>query len=974
MKASRRSNSSSKNIIASPHRKLDPALRCSGPHGHQIRTSAVFTGWVQLTLYGSLAIPGIAEQIELDGLVVDLSETKDAILDVLEHAALEAVDHQAVSFEQELASLGKLKSIQLDVSKSSLIRKLALVFHVEIEPIDNVTLPFLVQLIPTFEVKAEGDFTSTMVSGALGFLSQAIGNLTIDDNGIGNIQPLIDNEHRRYGVTLDAGVKLADMIGVKLGGIVIESRGLSLPDSFSVTIKEYIPIPPYLAIGQIDGSVWVHPPGKFRVGATVVLIVDPDGFILQIIAAVTGNGPAQTIEVDGSLRIFTIPLFKAHGLADFRAQILSLDAETLPPLSAILAMKTVAKIDGKAKNITATSDLSLLGLKTTGGLVIHLGDDKLVVVTGSADWKSLGVKADLSLRTTTEFHHPSAGGHAQLGFIGVSSDFDIDTGHVKLGFKWKGIGLTVIAPNVGSVTPDLIKRLIESLFDFKFSFDQLKNMDIVVNLLDKNGNKTGSYGEGDAPGGNNGDGQGIKTAEEKHGGLAGGTVSSTEAVVPDSCPQRMPEKGTTRVWAKEPQIGAGNSIEGDHAGNVILISDDARVISDAMKNILNSSVVVACFRRPDSPHQPVHFKFSDGSYADIRSDLVAVLVPRDGFNKVLALEFVKGSAAVEIALPTGAETAIFGDRGLAGVAAWEGTPFGHRLLRKIVLAQLDAGVKIKAVHAVPQIPIIPGWEAKPVSLIEETKDGQDQIELTGALESDSVILTPDSDLYSLLKAEPMGTLAQLAAGFHPLQLLSNNPPPLIVRPKIDPACQLILIDDRQVSSRYALAFGDAGLSITRLVDWASWSQAMNGWLDSQCGRLVSLGAHTDLRIAPDQPVDAAHSQAVITGRTTDKEDRSQSGLWWLTTIAKPPGTAGDFACVTEANLKALFPDKSAVVRNPSILNWGDIGARADMLASLSGSTDVWSQNFFVNPLGLFRKAYSNPSDGKPCPTTANQTK
>ncbi len=42
--ASRRPNSSSKNIIASPHRKLDPSTRCPRAHGRRIRTSAVFTG------------------------------------------------------------------------------------------------------------------------------------------------------------------------------------------------------------------------------------------------------------------------------------------------------------------------------------------------------------------------------------------------------------------------------------------------------------------------------------------------------------------------------------------------------------------------------------------------------------------------------------------------------------------------------------------------------------------------------------------------------------------------------------------------------------------------------------------------------------------------------------------------------------------------------------------------------------------
>jgi len=76
--------------------------------------------------------------------------------------------------------------------------------------------------------------------------------------------------------------------------------------------------------------------------------------------------------VNGNLLIFTIPLFHAKGFADFGNEVLTMDAETLSPLSAILAMKTKSKIDAKAKIITATSDVDLLGLKTTGALKFTL--------------------------------------------------------------------------------------------------------------------------------------------------------------------------------------------------------------------------------------------------------------------------------------------------------------------------------------------------------------------------------------------------------------------------------------------------------------------------------------------------------------------------------------------------------------------------------------------------------------------------
>ena len=263
----------------------------------------------------------------------------------------------------------------------------------------------------------------------------------------------------------------------------------------------------------------------------------------------------------------------------------------MSPLSAILAMKTKSKIDAKSKLITATSDIDLLGLKTTGALEAHFSGDKLVVVTGSANWNTLGVGADLVVRTTVEFHHPSAEGRAHLGFIGADAGFSVDMSHVKLGFKWLGIGLTVIAPSVNHVNQQLIEDLIKSLFDFRFNLDQLKN--ITINLVDKNGKQTDSYGEGDAPGDEGAEGKEVSSPGEvpSHGEAptgGGGTVTK-EDPASDSCSR---QKGPNRVWAQEPQL-KGDWIEGikPPGQNTIYISAILRLSRRASKTF---SPTVSC--------------------------------------------------------------------------------------------------------------------------------------------------------------------------------------------------------------------------------------------------------------------------------------------------------------------------------------------------------------------------------------------
>jgi hypothetical protein len=273
-----------------------------------------------LTLTGSLALPAISTPIDLNNLTLDLSQTKAVITGIFQQAALAAVDKQAASFEDQLASLGHVKSIQLDQTATTLTPTLDLVFRVIAEPVSNVTLPFRVHL-PTLRVESDGTLKDTMISGAIGLLTNAMGNLNLSDSGVENLRPLIDNKLHRYGVSFDAGVNLADVIAVKLRDIVLDRHGLSLPDSFSVAFDEYIPIPPYLAIGKVGGTVWVNPPGKFGVAATLILSIDPEGWIIQVVAGFIGNGPQRTIQVDGNLLIFTIPLFHAK-LCGFRERIL----------------------------------------------------------------------------------------------------------------------------------------------------------------------------------------------------------------------------------------------------------------------------------------------------------------------------------------------------------------------------------------------------------------------------------------------------------------------------------------------------------------------------------------------------------------------------------------------------------------------------------------------------------------------------
>lgn len=932
------------------------------------RVEPTLTNWIsirqvafargKLTLTGSITIPALSKPVTFENLALDLTQAKAAIAGIFEQAALTALDEQAASFKDQLASMGSIKSIGLDKSSTHLIGNFDVVFKVAVEPVSNVVLPFRVHL-PSFKVEAE-DFKNVLVSSALGFLSNALGGLNIPGSGVSNIQPVIDNDARRYGVSFDAGANLADAFSVKLSGVLVDQHGIELPDSFALSADDFISIPPYLGIGNLGGTVWVRPPGKFGVNATLLLAFDVPGWIIAFPAVVIGNGPQQTVEAEGNLLIFRIPLFRAKGVVDFRSQVITADAETLSPLSAILAMKTTSKLDAKARVITANSEVSLLGLKTAGALQVHLADDKLVLITGTANWNTLGVQADLTLRTTTEFHSPTAEGHAQLGFIGVGANFGIDLSHVKLGFRWLGIGLTVIAPSVERIDQRLIENLIASLFDFKFSLDQLKTMNIVVNLVDKNGKGTSaSYGGGDAPG-SDGEGSEQQTGQgggpEAKGSVQGSTTSGSitgSQPVSDGCSN----KGKNRVWVQEPQL-AGDSIEGNDPGKgTVYISSDARIISEPMKKLLNDSVLLQCFERENSSRTRFHLKFSDGTAADIRSDKVAVLVPRTGPKQLMALEFAKGSTAIPIVLPAGAENMIFGNGGLANATTWKSRRADRALLKKIVIDQLEGQIKIEAVHQIPNATtIIPGWEPKVVSLFVEKKAGQTLIELTS--EDESVLLGPDHPLFSPLTANPSGVLTQLAASVQPLHKLRESPPPITVR-GAQPGCQLALVDTGTME-HYAVAYTDGNFNVARLIDADSWTQSGGNWLDPYCKQLVSLGPRADLRIARSHVIGNG-SQAMLAARSVAAQPEMIT--WWVSTATKAgsstlptappsPATITGSMCLREQGMKAKFPVKSPAFRDNFEIDWSSPSREGidEMLFGLSGD---WEKNFKLNVRGLF---------------------
>ena len=267
-----------------------------------------------------------------------------------------------------------------------------------------------------------------------------------------------------------------------------------------------------------------------------------------------------------------------------------------------------------------------------------------------------------------------------------------------------------------------------------------------------------------APGGDaDAGGKGASQQTEKTGSggpSTGGTITATEAVA-DRCSPIRPPPGHSALWSRDPQLPA-NSIEGelDPSNNIIYISEYSRILSDAARPLFDAGAIVACFDEWQLRGNPFTFVLSNQKKLDVSSRIISVFVPKDGAQRLMALRFVKDEKPVEIELPPGAETAVFGAGGLAHATGSKLNPHALRMLWTIVHAQLTNAVKIEAVHPVPAATIVPGWPAKDVDLFEESQNGKEMVEL--ADEILSVHLDASSPLFAQLKADPTGVLAQLA--------------------------------------------------------------------------------------------------------------------------------------------------------------------------------------------------------------------
>jgi hypothetical protein len=977
--------------IALPAKLFDAAIRKAAPQLANIitiRGARIIGNEIEVDLTTSL--PAI-DNVTLDGLRLSLSSAASALRQALHNSLLDAIDAQSGRLSRALADLGAIREGSIHLAREggrhlSDLEVPRLVVHLEVEAIQGVRFPLRVTL-PQLKVEPEGNFLD-LVKGALGpvvgMVAGELGNLTIGDEGagIGDLAPLIDDVHRRYGAIFSAHLKLADTIGFEAKGISLDQHGLKLPDTIAVEIPGYYPIPPYLQVNHVTGMVSPNPPGRFGVSLDLTLLGDEPGITLDLHGSVEGDGPNRVITANGRLSVLRIPLFEAEGKADFKRSRMDLISRSVEPLSRLLNVSSLATIDAQEQIVSAAANASLLSLKTDGTFRLTIKNQQ-ATIDGKAGWTDLG-DAAIGIVAAPDLRRPHAHGSLHLRPFGIDSDFSIDAGSADLKFSALGAHVRIIAPSALRIDAAVVERAIRALLDFKFSWEALKNREITINLLDPGGNPTDQPSGGGEPL-RGPDDAGKPAAPQQPDprdpnamppvvpaptivtGGGGDANWKDNGLVDDTCANKSKFVGVWRNvpagadpntynrkriedvnlhWLADQKLPNDNYYEADLVGIYPKVTGvTTRVASQAVRTALRSSTIISCLDIDQLPFQ--QFKYQP-DWLPWASTTVAITTPTQGAPQLQALVFRLDAGPVDIVLPAGADQVIFGtDLTTAIRERYPITDLGSDLLKEIVTSQLGVNKewKINAVTPLSGIDLIPEWEPRPAYILDRTRyDNVRELALRRWMLPDGEWTNsppPPSFIFDILSSSPNGFIANLIGAATHLDddlefITSWNSPCITIKANASPEIQYIVAHE-----------GD-NTGVVRLSNATPESladQDMYQFLARLCSSLATLGRDATMVLAKDPVLGGP----VAASRNT----YGGAKRWWLAWSESQDNTKIKPHCANDDQLHGALTSAAGFVRDKSVLDWSSPDNVNRMLNSLAGVPGEWQRYFISNPQGKF---------------------
>jgi len=382
---------------------------------------------------------------------------------------------------------GVVKELTVDCKKSRFAKDGAEVWLAgKFQLVESLMLPALIQVYP--EVRVEID--PGAATALLDLIKSVSGGLM--PTGAAEVTKERVITTKPYGVEFDVSTKAFFGLTLRAGGVRITQNGPEFPDSITARIPGEFPLGTTgLTMVNLGATLHRRTPGldllgDLTVGSGAV------AKIAKITCTLSTEKPTElTLSLDGLLIVAdSLTLMKMTGVADFREGVLRLDACTTGFVDKVLQVRAQSevKVNGPGRTISQRAGMGVMGLKIIDTeVVLNLREFKfiaradvdLLIAAANLGFEASPNLADITARASLSFEI--------MGFEIAGASLLARPSIADLQTSVIGVKIRVITPGLETLTPGVVGRAIEKLFEFNFSLDALLRREIVINLIDDQG-------------------------------------------------------------------------------------------------------------------------------------------------------------------------------------------------------------------------------------------------------------------------------------------------------------------------------------------------------------------------------------------------------------------------------------------------------------------------------------------------------
>lgn len=452
------------------------------------RVDVAFQGGV-LVVTPKLTIEALGGEIAVPPISLRPEMTLDAVRDsVLDAADLVIGQLLQARLGNMLADIGPIESVALDGANSKFLpvggqdAELALKVRTRLDF-------FVVLWTVTLTIDAEGRSSVKIEAGAVEdqLLEQLTAFLGDALNGIvpGTPENITVLTSAPYGVSFDLSANVGGFAAT-IKGVKVTTEGLQLSSRLKLEYRQPpgVPIPPAFQALPVEISIDLEELANFEIGAFITFAADSYG-VLGLDARLRGEGGGKRLATEGVVKVLqSLPLVKSTGVVDFSEKTIVMRTQTVGEIARLLDIGEQIVITAEPMQAEMAARVNALGVEAIGHLRVAVdGKQARITLGGTADLL-LG-KAEVNAVLDSRMRGTGVSGTIDT-FAG-SASLTVTAGAAQAELNVHGFRIKLIAPSVRQLTRGLLEEALRRLFDFRFSWDSLKNREIVISLLDPYG-------------------------------------------------------------------------------------------------------------------------------------------------------------------------------------------------------------------------------------------------------------------------------------------------------------------------------------------------------------------------------------------------------------------------------------------------------------------------------------------------------